>query len=211
MTQPHGNLTAEHVILENGDQLAIDAATAQYLVVFGLIYEQGDDLAANHYHIVEPRTWADVEGAIASFNDRALSKRTVEAAVAEGAADAFWAQVVIGFPEMTTGDTQLTDEDVGAFYLWLTGVEGAYAYNPVGLIPCNVPLTRIDAVLAGAIAASHAVLMRLNPALPTASAAVVSTLRGCLHLQLHWNFPSETTSGKHAGRASVAEPGCRRA
>ncbi|KVX33924.1 hypothetical protein WT31_09645 [Burkholderia territorii] len=184
-------LAKRHLIIENAEELAVDDATAQYLVALDLIYDQGEDPTVNHYHIVDPHSWDDVERSIALFNARPLPKRTVEAAVAELAADAFWTEVVGGFPEMTTGDTQLTDEDVGAFYLWLTGVDGDYANHPIGWAPANVPPIRIDAVLAKGIATAQVMLARINPALPTAPAAVVSRLRQCLHHQLEWNFPSE--------------------
>ncbi|MBR8194123.1 hypothetical protein KDW82_34495 [Burkholderia vietnamiensis] len=189
--QPQDNETKQHLIIENGDELAVDGTTTRYLLAFDLIYRQGEDTTINIYHITDPHTWDDVERAIASFDARDLPKRTVEAAVAEAAADAFWNHVVAGFPEMTSGDTLLTDEDVGAFYFWLTGVKGGYAGGPVGLPAENVPPARVDTVLAEGIRAAQSILTRVNPALPAAPEVVVSLLRGCVRHQLHWNYPRE--------------------
>jgi hypothetical protein len=63
----------DHTILENGEQLAVDAATAAHLVADGLIYNQGDDPTAKMYHVVDGHSWREIEAVIAQFNAQSSS------------------------------------------------------------------------------------------------------------------------------------------
>ena len=60
-------LPKDYTIMENGEQLEVDAATAFNLVSRGLIYDQGENAGANLFHIVDLHDWAAVETAIAEF------------------------------------------------------------------------------------------------------------------------------------------------
>ncbi|WP_321966973.1 hypothetical protein [Burkholderia cepacia] len=183
----------DHVILGgtlgSTDELVIEAQAARLFVATGLICPQGDERDANRYHIVDGYTWTDIELAVAQFSARPLTQRTAAAAIAEAAAYVFWDRIAAAFPEMTTGDTQIADEDAGAFHQWLTGTSGGFAATPSNTAPQNVPRGRIVTALTEAMVAGGQVLKTLNPALPPAPAAVVSALQACLHHLLRWNFP----------------------
>lgn len=111
--------------------------------------------------------------------------------VAELAAGAFWQQVMLGFPEVTTGDSLLSGEDEGAMYLWLTGEVGDYPYGECSdRVPSCVDAARVDAVLEASLQAAAAVLKQSNPELTEVPCSVRSLLASCVRHQLRWNYPT---------------------
>lgn len=112
-------------------------------------------------------------------------------AAAEQAAGAFWLQVTIGFPEVTTGDSLLSGEDEGAMYLWLTGKVGDYPQNEcIDKAPSCVEAARVDSVVETSLQAAAAVLKQSNPELTEVPDSVRSLLASCVRHQLRWNYPS---------------------
>ncbi|ASW03690.1 hypothetical protein [Paraburkholderia aromaticivorans] len=112
-------------------------------------------------------------------------------AVAEQAAGAFWKQVTIGFPEVTTGDSLLSGEDEGAMYLWLTGKVGDYPQDEcIDKAPSCVDAARVDLVVETSLQAAASVLKQCNPELTEAPDSVRSLLASCVRHQLRWNYPS---------------------
>ncbi|MFP3637833.1 hypothetical protein [Paraburkholderia sp. SIMBA_054] len=76
-----------HAIIENGEELAVDGATAAHLVAFGLIYDQQDPPGAQHYHIVDGYSWPEVDVAVATVqvqSERATRFDRQLASVMEG-------------------------------------------------------------------------------------------------------------------------------
>lgn len=122
-------------------------------------------------------------------------------AVAEQAAGAFWQQVMLGFPEVTTGDSLLSGEDEGAMYLWLTGKVGDYPQDEcLDKAPSFVEATRVDSVVETSLQTAAAVLKQSNSELTEVPDSVRSLLASCVRHQLRWNYPSggEVAGNKQA-------------
>jgi len=119
------------------------------------------------------------------------SQNEMPTVVAEKAAGGFWLIVTEGYPEMTTGDSRLSGEDVGAFHKWLTGEEHRdYPVDHGDALPIyGIAASRFHEVVDAAIAAGGEVLRQANPSLQPVPSDVCFALESCVKHVLHWNFP----------------------
>lgn len=116
-----------------------------------------------------------------------------ETAAVEAAAMAFWGEIAGSFPEMTTGDSQLSGEDEAAMALWLLGEPGDRPVAHEGQrlpIPAWVPDKRVAAAVDAGLVAAKSVLLECNQALSAAPGPVRSQLDNCVRHVLHWNMPA---------------------
>jgi len=144
---------------------------------------------------------------VEQFGRRVQSESKSPDTIAEAAAFAFWALVAEGYPEMTTGDSRSSGEDVGAFYQWLTGEQGDYPVQPLGgfHIP-TAAAERFRAVVDGAIDEAGAVLREANVSLPAVPLDVRKQLDSCVTHLLHWNFPEDgERESDEEGQAVLAD------
>lgn len=111
----------------------------------------------------------------------------------EQAAAAFWEQISRSFPEMTSGDSQLSGEDEAALALWINGDPGD---RPVQSGPAFdvswATRDRIDGALRKAVTAAGEVLF--DRTVDTPPSAVLEQLRGCVNHVLFFNPPPVTLS-----------------
>lgn len=110
----------------------------------------------------------------------------------EQAAAVFWGQISKAFPEMVSGDSQLSGEDEAALALWVQGDPGD---RPVqsgpGFEVSWATKGRIDEALRKAVAAAGEALFGRG-ATTTPSDAVVEQLEGCVRRVLYFNPPPLT-------------------
>lgn len=105
----------------------------------------------------------------------------------QNAVEAFWAAFTAAFPEVKSGDSQLSGEDQAAISLWAAGSAGD---NPTGVI--NLPVDwvaeeRVSEALTKCMAAAADVLFSA-PA-PPAPQLTVDLLGSCITHVLHFNPP----------------------
>lgn len=112
---------------------------------------------------------------------------------------AFWSNAVAEFPELITGDSQLSGEPEAAISFWLTGSAGD---NPVMSAEDKLPVPLwvknqriVDAVQNG-ISAAHQVCIAHGqvPHYAQVPDEVVMQLDLCLRHILHWNLNDEQSS-----------------
>lgn len=112
------------------------------------------------------------------------------------AAQAFWGRISQDFPELTTGDSQISGEDHTALAQWALGASASDLDPPVWDSPCEaftldlgVASERIERATSAAIEAAGHVLKATFPHLGTIPANSEATLRACVRQILFWNFP----------------------
>ena len=126
------------------------------------------------------------------FASAARSKKLPDATIAR-AAENFWAAIVAAFPEMPSGDSQLSREDEAALAMWCNADPGD---RPVFAGP-YIKVTwaasdRIDAALAQGIAAAAQILFgSKDKEIPV---HLADQLRHCVRHVLHWNPPPAVRS-----------------
>lgn len=105
----------------------------------------------------------------------------------QDAVSAFWGSFSAAFPEVVTGDSQLSGEDEGALALWAYGSTGDYPTTVYNL-PVNwVVPERISTALENGMASAAGVLF--EGAAPAAPELTKCLLRDCIQHVLHWNPP----------------------
>lgn len=114
----------------------------------------------------------------------------------EAAAGEFWAVIADAFPEVTSGDTQLSGEDEAAIAVWIYGDAGERHLQArrVDLpIPDGMSLTRVVAATARGIEAAGKVFADAGVVSVTRQppAGVVWQLESCVRHILHFNLPNQ--------------------
>lgn len=104
------------------------------------------------------------------------------------AVEAFWGVIANAFPEMRSGDSQLSGEDIAAMSLWINGEAGD---NPIQEgVHLDVPSVyeeRIGTALTNAVlAAGEKVFGEEMPLMPVDT---LMQLDGCVRHVLHFNLP----------------------
>lgn len=108
---------------------------------------------------------------------------------------AFWGEVSAGFPEMTSGDSQLSGEPLAAMRIWLSGDPGDDPVQPVARGSCFYTAAflpaqdRIDQVLSRGSSAARSVAAAQGVGLRIIPDEVLAQLEGCVRHVLYWNFP----------------------
>jgi len=100
---------------------------------------------------------------------------------------AFWSAFADAFPEVTTGDSQLSGEDYAALSLWVSGTAGDNPTTVFDLPVTWVTSERLDDALDNCKKAAAAVLF-IGPA-PSAPELTTDLLRDCIKHVLHFNPP----------------------
>lgn len=125
--------------------------------------------------------------------DRYCCARDEDCIVATAAS--FWAVVSERFPEMKSGDSQLSGEDEAALAIWLVGDPGDRpVHEPECLltVPSWVRSERIGGAIADGMAAARTTWLQSGGQLPQEpSAEVVAQLDACVRHVLHWNLPDK--------------------
>jgi len=110
--------------------------------------------------------------------------------ISEAAAFEFWGCIQAGYPEMITGESQLSGEDVGAFHKWLTGEHGDFPVQNHDPLPvAQLASGRFELVIDTAIAAADKVLRGFSPLLQPVPIDVRYELESCVKHHLNFNFP----------------------
>lgn len=123
--------------------------------------------------------------------------------VIAAAARAYWATLVQFFPEMTSGDSQITDEDEAAMATWRNGVCGDRSEMGFELFSLeHVEGDRVEAAVAASINAAGAVLFADGPA-PEAPDSVRKQLMACATHLLYYNYPSRIDNADDNDEAHV--------
>lgn len=117
-------------------------------------------------------------------------------AIVEQAAFEFWGAITEAFPEVTTGDSQLSGEDEAAFGIWLYQDAGDRPVHPTDHmmpVPAWVSKRRIRQAVQEGINRAAAAYTATMPQVPAAtpSAEVFAQLEGCVRHVLHFNVPSK--------------------
>lgn len=113
-------------------------------------------------------------------------------ATLENLALKFWGIIADRFPEMTSGDSQISGEDEAAIATWLNGDPGDRPVQKSGVLCVDALQTRANDAVDAAIA-----LIRKDedneigrdPGEPNTE--VVDQLRACVQHVLFYNFPRE--------------------
>lgn len=111
------------------------------------------------------------------------------------AAASFWAVVAERFPEMKTGDSQISGEDEAALATWLVGDPGdrpVQETSSVLPVPRWVQSARISGAVADGMTAARTTWLQSGGRLPQEpSPEVIAQLDACVRHVLHWNLPSK--------------------
>lgn len=116
----------------------------------------------------------------------------------ESAAQVFWGHISESFPEVKTGDSQLSGEDLTALGQWALGVRAAEtldtpswegASEAFALSETGVDRERFERATSAAIEAAGDALKTAYPDLGAIPDVARETLRACVRSVLFWNFP----------------------
>lgn len=109
----------------------------------------------------------------------------------QNAAESFWGAVCDEFPEMKSGDSQLSGEDVAALAIWRDGDPGDRPVQNGAFDVEWVRDERIEDALQHGIAAAGKVLF--DSEVPPPPKQVIEQLNGCLRHVMYYNEPEANT------------------
>jgi hypothetical protein len=131
----------------------------------------------------------------ASKHEDELGRAADDARVDE-AVFAFWGEIAQAFPEVTTGDSQLSGETEAAISTWLVGDPGDRPVQKPGWelsIPDSVDDERVRKAVEKGIDAVRAFWVQSKPesAVGAPTPEVIAQLDSCVRHVLHWNLPPD--------------------
>lgn len=109
--------------------------------------------------------------------------------------EAFWGEFSAGFPEVTTGDSELSGEPLAAMRIWLSGAPGDDPVQPVERGTCFYTAAflpaqdRIDQVISRGCSAARTAAAAQGVGLRLLPGDARAQLEACVRHVLYWNFP----------------------